>query len=172
MSDPTATGEALGILFANALLELAGGGKPLLVGMLRTRGQTKFDIVAIPEGEWTMAERESSKPDVQDAAWLVVDTELAELTMYLIRVPAGGDMFDAIVLVQYDHDDGVLLLSNPEFRVPPDGDEEIVFTFWEALLEGMSKNPKIETAPIEFGALGDYEDGEDDDGDGDDEPAK
>ena len=156
MADIEATGEALGLLFAETLVQLADGKVPLaLAGVVREKAADKFSIVAIPEGDLDVALRASAKPDVQDAAWLLVNDGDDEQTiaMHLCTIPLADPPFSVIVVVEFNDDDDDLRVSQPAMLVPEGAtNEALPETLWKAINRGMSRHDGLRDAPIVFGA--------------------
>jgi hypothetical protein len=152
-----ATGEALGLLFAQTLAELADGNVPMPVaGVMRERGADEFNIHVFPDGSLEMAVRQSSKPTVQDAAWLVVtdDDDEQRIEMFLCETPPKDPPFALIVVVWFDDDDDELRISKPSFMVPPDADptdSSLMDALWDGINRGMSRHDGLQRARIVFG---------------------
>jgi len=159
-----ALGEAAGLLLGMHLVELAAGRSPMpFVGVVRERGKPKFDIVVIPDEEWSSANSASWKDGVEAAAWLLTDADDHELNLYVMRIPKSEFEFDVIMDIQYARDEnGRLAISKPRFRGPPDGDEAQIESLWAGINEGMSNTDDLEAANVAFGGLGGYADDDDD----------
>ncbi|MFT3694009.1 MAG: hypothetical protein QM831_12770 [Kofleriaceae bacterium] len=154
MSDLDRTGEVLGTLFAETLVQLSAGQSPApLVGIVREQGKDKFDIHIVPDQSLDGALRVSSKPTVQDAAWISVTDrdESQTISMCLCAKPGSIPPFSAIIEVSFDDDDDTLYVSKPEVSVPTGADYSIPEQLWPAINRGLSRHPKMPGAPIVFG---------------------
>jgi hypothetical protein len=150
------TGEALGLLFAETLVQIADGNVPLpLSGVVREKGSDKFSIHAVPDGDLDAALRSCAKPEVQDAAWLFVtdDDEEQSIRLMLCAAPAADPPFSVIAVVRFDDDGDELQVSNPTVMVPQGADDGIPDAFWPAINRGMTRHEGLLRAPVVFGKL-------------------
>jgi hypothetical protein len=152
--DIEATGYALGLLFAVTLVQLGKGVVPAaLSGVVRLRGEKKFSVNVIPEGDLDRALRLSANPEVQEAAWLAVmeadDQQL--ITMHLCAIPIADPPFSAIVVVTFDDDNDTLYVSKPNMMVPQGADDTVPDQLWSAINRGMSSHDELRDADIVFG---------------------
>lgn len=152
--DIEATGQALGLLFAQTLVQLAAGNVPMpLAGVVREQGAERFDIDVVPDGDLESALRRSAKPEVREAAWLGVtdDDDEQTISMYLCVIPLADPPFSVIVRVPFDDDGDELVVGNPTMMVPEGSNDTLPDELWPAINRGMSQHDGLRDAPIVFG---------------------